>query len=272
MNEQAVQPEVGTTTGLTQWQRVVFTFTATSKTFEDIKRGNRSWWMPYLIMIVIGYIFFAAVTTKIGWNQVAQNAIHMDQKAEERLQQAPPEQRETTMKITRYSMQGGFAASPILVLIVVALASLVLWGTINFAFGGKAQFGSIFAVWMYGSLPGVIKTLLGTVVVYAGMAPESFNINNFAPTNLGAFMNPLDTNPALYKLAPPSTSQRSGAWCFCRLGLQLSPASSAVRATSPSSDGGRSSPSVQWDGQPSWASSKRSKTKRRASQDARRIV
>jgi len=33
------------------------------------------------------------------------------------------------------------------------------------------------------------------------MAPESFNINNFAPTNLGAFMNPLDTNPALYKLA-----------------------------------------------------------------------
>jgi len=201
MNEQAVQPEVGTTTGLTQWQRVANTFTAPSKTFEDIKHGNRSWWMPYLIMIVIGYIFFAAVTTKIGWNQVAQNAIHMDQKAEERLQQAPPEQRETTMKITRYSMQGGFAASPILVLIVVALASLVLWGTINFAFGGKAQFGSIFAVWMYGSLPGVIKTLLGTVVVYAGMAPESFNINNFAPTNLGAFMNPLDTNPALYKLA-----------------------------------------------------------------------
>ena len=42
MNEQAVQPEVGTTTGLTQWQRVANTFTAPSKTFEDIKRGNRS--------------------------------------------------------------------------------------------------------------------------------------------------------------------------------------------------------------------------------------
>ena len=168
MNEQAVQPEVGSTTGLTQWQRVANTFSAPSKTFEDIKRGNRSWWMPYLIMVVIGYIFFAAITTKIGWVQVAQNAIHMDQKAEERLQQAPPDQRETTMKITRYSMQGGFAASPVLILIFVALASLVLWGTINFAFGGKAQFGGIFAVWMYASLPGVIKTLLGTVVVSGG--------------------------------------------------------------------------------------------------------
>ena len=80
MSDQAVQPEAGTTTGLTQWQRVANTFTAPSKTFEDIKRGNRSWWMPYLIMVVIGYIFFAAVTTKIGWNQVAQNAIHMDPK------------------------------------------------------------------------------------------------------------------------------------------------------------------------------------------------
>jgi hypothetical protein len=77
----------------------------------------------------------------------------------------------------------------------------VLWGTINFGFGGKAQFGSIFTVWMYAMLPSVIKTLLGIVVLYAGMAPESFNIKNFAPTNLGAFLNPADTNAALYSLA-----------------------------------------------------------------------
>jgi len=77
----------------------------------------------------------------------------------------------------------------------------VLWGTINFGFGGKAQFGSIFTVWMYAMLPSVIKTLLGIVVLYAGVAPESFNIKNFAPTNLGAFLNPADTNAALYSLA-----------------------------------------------------------------------
>ena len=35
-------------------------------------------------------------------------------------------------------------------------------------FGGKATFGSIFAVWMYASLPSIIKTLLGTVVIFAG--------------------------------------------------------------------------------------------------------
>jgi hypothetical protein len=33
------------------------------------------------------------------------------------------------------------------------------------------------------------------------MAPESFNIKNFAPTNLGAFLDPVETNKALYSLA-----------------------------------------------------------------------
>jgi hypothetical protein len=47
----------------------------------------------------------------------------------------------------------------------------------------------------------VVKVLLGTAVIYAGMAPESFNNKNFAPTNLGAFLDPADTSKALYALA-----------------------------------------------------------------------
>jgi hypothetical protein len=39
------------------------------------------------------------------------------------------------------------------------------------------------------------------VVIFSGAAPESFNVKNFAPTNLGAFLNPIDTNKALYALA-----------------------------------------------------------------------
>jgi hypothetical protein len=201
MSDSAVQPAAGTTAGLSQGERLLDTFTAPSKTFNDIKRGNRSWWLPFLIMVVFGYIFFAGITQKIGWSQVAQNAIHMNPKAEEQMSQLPKDQLDMRMKFTAYAMEGSFAAAPVLILAILALASLVLWGTINFAFGGKATFGSIFAVYMYASLPGLIKTILGTVVLYLGMAPESFNLNNFAPTNLGAFLSPTDTNAALYKLA-----------------------------------------------------------------------
>src|ERR1700683_1679494 len=123
---------------LSEMQRVVYTFTAPSKTFEDIKRGNKSWWLPFLILAVVGYILFAAITLKIGMQQVVDNQIRLDPKAEERMAQATPEQREMTSKISLGVTQGVFIGSPVLVLIVIALGSLVLWGTINFGFGGRA--------------------------------------------------------------------------------------------------------------------------------------
>ncbi|MFZ1085337.1 MAG: YIP1 family protein [Terracidiphilus sp.] len=201
MSETVVQSAAEGVPGLSQWQRVVNTFTAPSKTFEDITRGNRSWWLPFLITILASYILVGAITLKIGWAQVAENAIHLDPSAAEKLEQAPPAQREMTMKFTQYGIEGSFFASPVFVLIFVSFGSLVLWGTINFVFGGKATFGSIFVVWMYGSLPGIIKALLGAVAIFAGTAPESFNLNNFAPTSVGAFLNQPETNAALYKLA-----------------------------------------------------------------------
>ena len=132
--------------------------------------------MPLLIMAFVGYILFAAVTMKIGMQTVVDNQIRMDPKAEERLANATPEQRAMSTKISLYITQGVFIANPLLVLAGVAVMSLGLWGTINFVFAGKAKYGSVFAVWMYAALPTIIKTLLGAVVIFAGVAPESFNI------------------------------------------------------------------------------------------------
>jgi hypothetical protein len=196
-----VAADVSQVSGLSQVDRVTNIFSAPSKTFADIKHGNKSWWMPFLILAIVGYILFAAVTTKIGMQQVVDNQIRLDPKAEERLAQVTPEQRATQLKISVKITQGVFIATPLLILVVGAVCSLVLWPTINFVFAGKATFGSVFTVWIYAGLPSLVKTLLGIVVIYAGAAPESFNIKNFAPTNLGAFMNPLESNKALYALA-----------------------------------------------------------------------
>lgn len=206
-----------TSSSLSQWQRISSIFSAPSKTFEDIKRGNRSWWMPLLIASLFAYILFAAITFKVGWAQVAQNTVHQNPKTEEQLEQAPPERRDSTLKFMQYSMLGSFAASPLFILAVLGLGSLGLWGTINFGFGGRATFGSIFAVWMYAGLPGIIKSLLGAAVLFAGAAPESFNLANFAPTSVGAFLNPADTSPALYKLA--SSLDITTIWTLVLLGM-----------------------------------------------------
>jgi hypothetical protein len=187
--------------GLSQIERVTNVFSAPSKTFEDIKRGNRSWWMPWLILVLVGLVFFAAISMKIGMQQVVDNQNHLNPKQEEKMAQMPPEQRAVAAKWGLYITEGIFIASPVLVLLKAAIVALVLWGTINFVFGGKATFGSVFAVWFYANLVTIVAILLGVIVIFAGAAPETYNIKNFAPTNLGAFLSPIDTNPALYAIA-----------------------------------------------------------------------
>ena len=203
--------------GLTQWQRVAYTFTAPSKTFEDIKRGNRSWWLPLIIGALFAYILFGAIVQKIGIQTVVDNQIRMNPKAQERLAAASADQRELSNKISVGITEGAFLGGPIIGMLGVAVLSLGLLGTINFVFGGRARYGSIFALFYYAWLPQTIKTILGTIVIYAGMAPESFNVKNFAPTNLGAFLDPMDTNKALYALA--TSLDALTIWSLVLLGL-----------------------------------------------------
>jgi hypothetical protein len=58
------------------------------------------------------------------------------------------------------------------------------------------------------------------ITILAGMAPESFNIKNMAPTNLGAFLDPIETNKALYSLA--SSIDIVTIWTLILLGMGTS--------------------------------------------------
>jgi hypothetical protein len=196
-----IESPAGEAAGLTQMQRVLNVFTAPSKTFEDIRRGNRSWWLPFIVLALIGYIFFAVVDLKVGMQQVVENQIRLNPQAQERMAGATPEQRARSIAIAMGITEGMFIGAPLVGMISAAVVSLGLLATINFLFGGRASYGQVFAMSYYAWLPMAVKSLLGIVVLYAGMAPESFNVKNFSPTNIGAFLDPLASNKALYSLA-----------------------------------------------------------------------
>ena len=167
---------------------------------------------------------------KIGIQQVVDNQIHMDPKAEARMSQGTPEQNAMAAKVSLYITEGIFIANPALVIAGLALLSVGLWATINFGFGGKSKYGSVLAVWMYASLPTIVKTLLGTIVIFSGMAPESFNIKNFAPTNAAAiFMNPVESNKALYSLA--SSLDVITIWSLVLLGMGVATVAGVKRSS-----------------------------------------
>ena len=93
MSDPVVQTAAEGAPGLSQWQRVTNTFTAPSKTFEDIKRGNKSWWLPLLLFVVVGTAFWRRSLCKWAGTRWWKTTIHLNPKQAERIDTLPPEQR-----------------------------------------------------------------------------------------------------------------------------------------------------------------------------------
>jgi|SRR6516162_7539602 hypothetical protein len=182
---------------LSQAERVIDTFVAPTKTFTDIRR-NASWWVPWLIVSIVGLGVVTLVDKKIGMDKVAENRLALAPKQAAKLDQLPPDQRarqmELSAKITRWFAYG----SPLWHLAIVAIIAAVLLGTFNFGFGAELEFKQCFAISNYAFLPGVIKALLAvlTIMITGG---EGFVFENPVTSNLGALVNP--SSAGLYSLA-----------------------------------------------------------------------
>jgi hypothetical protein len=198
MAELSAPAEALGTVPLSQGERVLDTFIAPTKTFTDILR-DQSWWLPFLLIVVVSYGYLFAVQKQVGWETVGANVLKQDTKTSERLANAPAAQQVQAQKVTVAIVKYTFYASPVLSLVFAAIAALVLWGTINFIFGGQATFGRVFAVWIYGMLPLLITSVLVIVALFAGLDRESFNLNNPIGTNLGFFLS-TDTPKWLMKV------------------------------------------------------------------------
>jgi hypothetical protein len=201
MSDTSVQPVGESTPGLSQIQRVVNIFAAPSKTFEDIKQGHTSWWLPFLLVVIVGTGLWFTVGAKVTWPTVVENGLRMSPKQAERLQQLPADQQETQKKYSAVGQKYFWLLAPGFLLLLNVISAGILLGTINFGFGGKATFGKVLSVSMYAGLPGLLKLLLGIVGLYAGVAAESFLPGNPAGTNIGYYLPaPPETNVALWTI------------------------------------------------------------------------
>jgi hypothetical protein len=180
--------------GLSQVERVVDIFVAPSKTFKDILR-NTSWWLPFLLMVLVTLGTTLVVEKQVGWGRVAENQIHQNPKQEEAMASLPPDQRasrmEVTAKIYRYTSFGSFA----FILVFVAIFALIYWASFNFGLGAKTTFGQMFAVCMYASLPRLLTGILSILTLLFGNSADSYDMRNPVGTNLAYFMP--DSGPAL---------------------------------------------------------------------------
>jgi hypothetical protein len=173
--------------GLSQVERVVDTFVAPSRTFTDILR-NSSWWLPFLLLVLITMASTAVIDKKIGYDRVAEQSIAQSASTEEQMAQLTPQQRAAQIHKIALGQKYGSYASAVFILIFVAIIALLNWASLNFGLGAKTTFGQNFAVCMYAGLPKIFIGLLNIVFVYAGVNTENFDLNNPVGTNIGYYL------------------------------------------------------------------------------------
>ncbi len=173
--------------GLSQVERVVDTFVAPTKTFKDILRST-SWWLPFLIMLVVTIANAFVIGRQVGFTRVAENQIHLSPKSEERFSQLTDEQKAAQIniagKVTGYTSYLAF----LIILIFVSIGALLYWMSFNFGLGANTTFGQMFAVCMYAGLPRLLIGILSIVMLLFGGNQESFDIRNPVGTNLAYYM------------------------------------------------------------------------------------
>ncbi|MGA9720270.1 MAG: YIP1 family protein [Acidobacteriaceae bacterium] len=173
---------------LTPVERVVNTFIEPSKTFQDIKR-NRSWWLPFVILAVLGWIFCFAAVQHVGWENLATNVLKSQPRNAERLDKATPAQAAQMLSITKGFMEGFMIGTPAVILIINAFFALLLWGGFAFLLGGTTTYGEMFAVAIFAALPNALNSIISIVTAMVA-EPQTYNLNLPSPSNLAYFLSP----------------------------------------------------------------------------------
>lgn len=179
------QPEQPT--GLSQIERVVDAYVAPTKTFADIRR-DASWWLPFLLSILVSLAFAYSVDRQIGFDQVAQANINRNVQAQEKLSTLTDAQRERSMHFIAITAKIVSYAAPLIGLIFAMIAAGILMMSFNFGLGARGSYQQYLAVWFYAGLPFLIKYLLAAIAIFAGASTEQFDIRNPIGTNVGWYL------------------------------------------------------------------------------------
>lgn len=177
---------------LSQGARVIDTFVAPSKTFNDIRR-SASWWLPFVLMCIVSWASTFAVDRTVGFATVAQHEIEKNPSTAEQLQQLSPAERAQRYQVAATWTKGISYVFPIFILAIVAIEALVLWGSFNFGLGAQTTFPQMFAVVMYAGLPKLFIWILSVILLFAGINTDNYDMRNPVGTNIGYFLNDAPT-------------------------------------------------------------------------------
>ncbi len=198
-------------------QRCAGVFFSPRETFADIAR-RPDFIGPLVISILASLGLTETMLARIGIERIVRMSIERSTRASSMSPQQIEQAVDQGAKVGAVLAHLGGLLGPAVVLLVIAGLGLLI---LNAIFGAQLNFASVFAVTCYANLVGLLGAMMAVTVILFG-DPEHFNPQNPMPSNLGFFLNPVETSKPLMALA--GSLDLFTVWFMALLGIGLSEA------------------------------------------------
>ena len=212
---------------LSEGARILNTFIAPSKTFTDLRR-SAAWWGPWILISIFSLLFVYAVQRQVTFEQISKNQVAHSARADQ-FEKLPADQQARQMAISSKIIAVTMFGSPLMILLVGLIVTVVLWATFKVGAAADTTFGQAYAIYLYASLPGIVGGVLGAISLFAGANPEGFDINNPVGTNLAYYLDPETTGKFVRGMA--SSLDVLSIWTIILIGIGYASTSKVKRST-----------------------------------------
>lgn len=212
---------------LSEGARILNTFLAPSKTFTDLRR-SAAWWGPWILISVVTLFFYYTVQRQVTFEQISKNQVAHSARADQ-FEKLPPDQQARQMAISSKIIAVTSYGSPLMILFISLIVTVVLWATFKVGAAADTTFGQAYAITLYAWLPGIVGALLGIISLFAGANPEGFDINNPVGTNPAYYLDPETTGKFVRGMA--SSLDVLSIWTIVLIGIGYACTSKVKRST-----------------------------------------
>lgn len=199
------------------WSRWMDVYFSPGEAFQDIAR-KPDFIFPLLVVVLSAVAITETMLAKIGMERIIRNSLDMSggaaKMSAEQIQQAIDKGKGIGSILAHV---GGLLGAPIYLLIIAAIGLAI----VSAIFGSPISFKKAFSVTCYAYLCGFVGALMALAMILFGDL-ERFNPENPSPTNVGFFLNPLETSKPLLVFA--SSFDLFTIWFVVLLGIGFSQA------------------------------------------------
>jgi len=192
---------------LSEFDRLIGVLFEPGETFKDVVARPARWWVPLLILTLLGLTFLLVFEQRVGWEIFFRQQFDTNP----RLQTMSLEQQERILErqlgFSDYSLVVGILSWTLITLLLAAILLFVF----NILMGQHMDFSAVYSVTCYGLLPYVFFYLAALVTMFL-KEPRDFYLDHPIASNLGIFLNPAADPLWLVSLA--SSVDFFNLWCL----------------------------------------------------------